>query len=145
MPGAADYSGELRVAGIGSPDSLVSSCGSHLNLVEDSDIRRWLAGSRRGPRANKGDVGKLLIVAGSRGKTGAACLAGAAAMRSGAGLVTVATAESSQYDVASHLIVECMTEPLAETASGTIADEASQTVLDLAIDRDVLAIGPGIG
>ena len=145
LPAASDYTGELRVANIGSPAALIASSGSQLNLVEETDIKRWLANSRRGPHANKGDVGKVLIVAGSRGKTGAACLAGAAALRAGAGLVTVATAESSQYVVASHLIVECMTEPLLETASGTIARDASEKVLELMLDRDVLAIGPGIG
>ena len=145
LPGASDYTGELRIANIGSPADLISQCGSQLNLVEEAEIRKWLAGSRRGPHVNKGDVGKVLIVAGSRGKTGAACLAGAAALRAGAGLVTVATAESSQYIVASHLMVECMTEPLSETALGAISGEASQKALDLAIDRDVLAIGPGIG
>jgi hydroxyethylthiazole kinase-like uncharacterized protein yjeF len=87
----------------------------------------------------------VLIVAGSRGKTGAACLAGSGAMRAGAGLVTVATAESSEPVVASRLIVECMTERLAETASGAVTREAAARALELASERDVVAIGPGLG
>jgi NAD(P)H-hydrate epimerase len=90
-------------------------------------------------------VGKVLIVAGSRGKTGAACLAGEAALRAGCGLVTIATAVSSQPIVASRTITECMTEPLDETRSGSVSREASDRVLELAAERDVLAIGPGLG
>lgn len=145
LPPAADLGGELVVAPIGSPDELINSSGSRLNLVERGDVMRWLAASRRSPHANKGDVGKVLVVAGSRGKTGAACLAGEAALRAGCGLVTIATAESSQPVVASRVIAECMTEALAETNSGSVAQGAADRVLELADQRDVLAIGPGLG
>ena len=145
LPPAADLCGEMVIASIGSPDELVNSSGSRLNLVEPGDVERWLAASRRSPHANKGDVGKVLVVAGSRGKTGAACLAGEAALRAGCGLVTIATAESSQPIVASRVISECMTEPLAETSAGSVAHEAADRVLELAAERDVLAIGPGLG
>jgi hydroxyethylthiazole kinase-like uncharacterized protein yjeF len=145
LPPAADLCGELVIAQIGSPEELVNSSGSRLNLVEPGDVERWLAASRRGRHANKGDVGKVLIVAGSRGKTGAACLAGEAALRAGCGLVTIATAESCQPIVASRVIPECMTEPLAETSAGSVAREATVRVLELAAERDVLAIGPGLG
>jgi len=145
LPPAADLCGELVIASIGSPEELVNSSGSRLNLVEPGDVERWLAASRRSPHANKGDVGKVLIVAGSRGKAGAACLAGEAALRAGCGLVTIATAESSQPIVASRVIAECMTEPLVETRAGSVAREAAARVLELAADRHILAIGPGLG
>lgn len=145
LPPAADYNGRLVIAPIGSPGHLVDSSGSRLNLIDRDMVRGWLELSRRGPHANKGDTGKVLVVAGSRGKTGAACLAGEAALRAGAGLVTVATPESSQPVVASQLIKECMTEPLAETASGMAAREAAERVIELAEARDVIAIGPGLG
>jgi hydroxyethylthiazole kinase-like uncharacterized protein yjeF len=145
VPPAADLCGELVIASIGSPEELINSSGSHLNLVDRSDAQRWLAASRRSPHANKGDVGKVLVVAGSRGKTGAACLAGEAALRAGCGLVTIATAESSQRVVASRAMAECMTEPLAETSAGSVAREAAERLLELAAERDVLAIGPGLG
>ena len=145
LPPASQYNGELVVAPIGSPDELINSSGSRLNLIERSDVEAWLAASRRSAQANKGDAGKVLVVAGSRGKTGAASLVGEAAMRAGAGLVTVATAESSQPVIASQIIAECMTEPLAETASGTIAQEALERAIELARERDVVAIGPGLG
>lgn len=145
LPPASDYCGELIIANIGSPQELVNSSGSSLNLVERGDVERWLIASRRSPHANKGAVGKVLIVAGSRGKTGAACLASEAALRAGCGLVTVATSESSQPTVAARAIPECMTEPLAETSAGSIAREAAERVLELASHCDVVAIGPGLG
>jgi ADP-dependent NAD(P)H-hydrate dehydratase / NAD(P)H-hydrate epimerase len=145
FPPASDQNGELVVSPIGSPDELVDSCGSRLTLIDRAIIAGWLRASRRGDHANKGDVGKVLIVAGSRGKTGAACLAGEAAMRAGCGLVTVATAASSQLVLASRLMVECMTEALSETSGGSISHEAAERALELADERDVLAIGPGLG
>ena len=142
---AADLCGELVVAPIGSPEELINSSGSRLNLIERQDVAAWLADSRRSPHANKGNVGKVLVVAGSRGKTGAACLAGEAALRAGCGLVTIATAESCLPIVASRTLAECMTEPLAETSAGSVGREASDRVLELSGERDVLAIGPGLG
>jgi len=145
LPPASDHCGELIIVSIGSPEELVNASGSRLNLIELSDAERWLSASRRSPHANKGDVGKVLIVAGSLGKTGAACLSGEAALRAGCGLVTIATTESCQSLVASRVIAECMTESLAESADGSIACEASKRVLELAAERDILAIGPGLG
>lgn len=145
LPPASDYGGALGIARIGSPDELVNSSGSRLTLVKREMIADWLARSRRSPHANKGSVGRVLIVAGSRGKTGAAALAGEAAMRAGAGLVTVASAESVQPVIASQVIPECMTEALAQTRAGTVAREAADRILDLARARDVMAVGPGLG
>jgi ADP-dependent NAD(P)H-hydrate dehydratase / NAD(P)H-hydrate epimerase len=145
FPPAADHCGELVIAPIGSPGELINASGSQLNLIERSDVERWLRASQRSAHANKGDVGKVLVVAGSRGKTGAACLVGEAALRAGCGLVTIATAESSQPIVASVAIPECMTEPLAETQAGSVAREAADRALELAGERDVVAIGPGLG
>ena len=145
FPPASDYNGELVIASIGSPDELVNASGSRLNLVDREMIKRWLETSRRSSFANKGDAGKALVVAGSRGKTGAACLVGEGAMRAGAGLVTIATADSAHQIIASQMILECMSEPLAETAKGSIAREAEERVLKLAAERDVVAMGPGLG
>ncbi|HKV38817.1 MAG TPA: NAD(P)H-hydrate dehydratase [Blastocatellia bacterium] len=145
LPPACHYGGELIVADIGSPTELIEENAAAMRLVEPRAVETWLRHSRRGPDANKGGVGKVLVVAGSRGKTGAACLAGDAAIRSGTGLVTVATAESSQPVVASRIFVECMTEALPETDSGAVALRASGRALALAAERDVAAIGPGLG
>jgi len=83
-------------------------------------------------------------VAGSLGKTGAAALGAMAAMRSGVGLVTVATAVSQQPIVAS-LVLEAMTEPLPETSARTLALKAREAIVELAGSRDAVAIGPGVG
>jgi NAD(P)H-hydrate epimerase len=95
----------------------------------------------RTPDSHKGDYGRVLVVAGSRGKTGAAHLAGIGALRSGAGLVTVATPASCQAVVAA-MAPEYMTEGLEETEEGLDPDAVEQ-VLELA--RDVVALGPGLG
>lgn len=145
LPPACESGGQLVVGHIGSPDELIDACGSQLSFVQQDDVAAWLASSRRGPQANKGDAGKVLVIAGSTGKTGAACLVGEAAMRAGAGLVTIATPESSQKVVAAHVISECMTEPLTESAHGAVSREAVERAMELAAARDVVAMGPGLG
>jgi NAD(P)H-hydrate epimerase len=97
--------------------------------------------SPRMPDSHKGDYGRVLVVAGSRGKTGAAHLAAVGALRSGAGLVTVATPVTCQAVVAT-MGPEYMTEGLNEVDEGLDPDVADR-VLELACD--VIALGPGLG
>jgi NAD(P)H-hydrate epimerase len=93
--------------------------------------------------AHKGDFGKVLIVAGSCGMTGAAYLAAKGALRAGAGLAVVATPESQQPILAGKLTC-AMTYPLPETPEQTISLKALRPILELAKKSDVIAIGPGI-
>lgn len=140
---AANLMGDLRVAGIGSPESLYEEDAAiDLALVTRESVARLFAPRARD--ANKGRFGHVLIVAGSRGKSGAAAMAGMAAMRAGAGLATVACPESAAGMVAARC-PELMTEPLPETASGTLSREAGGRICELAAARSVVAIGPGIG
>ena len=114
--------------------------GPRLELLTRDRIRPLI--SPRAADAHKGDFGRVLIVAGSRGKSGAAMLAARGAMRSGAGLVTVAAPASVMPIIAAHT-PEYMTEGLDETSTGTIDASAVDRVL--AIDADVIAVGPGLG
>ncbi len=142
LPPACDALGELRVAGIGIPAEAVAASGPSLFLLEDEDAAG--AFPLRMPGAHKGEFGHVLIVAGSIGKTGAAVLAAGGALRSGAGLVTIATPEPCLPLVAPAR-PEAMTEPLAATRAGGLAEGALERLLALAGERDAAVIGPGLG
>jgi hydroxyethylthiazole kinase-like uncharacterized protein yjeF len=144
LPPAANYNGKLIVADIGSPRELIEDAKTQLFVTEEADARRWLIQTRYVPESYKNTHGHVLVIAGSRGFTGAAALCGNAAMRSGAGLVTVATPVSAQPLVAAQVMPEVMTAALAETDRGAVSDEALGHVLRLAERANVIAIGPGL-
>jgi hypothetical protein len=100
--------------------------------------------TRYTPESYKNTHGHVLIAAGSRGYSGAAALAGNAAIRSGAGLVTIATPSSAQTSVASSAMPEVITTALAETDRGAVSDEAADHFLKLAEKATVVAVGPGL-
>jgi ADP-dependent NAD(P)H-hydrate dehydratase / NAD(P)H-hydrate epimerase len=135
--------GPTSVVPIGSPEGAIIS-GLQLNVTTVKDVAPLLA--PRAPDAHKGTYGHAIVVGGSYGKAGAAAMAGIAALRSGAGLVTVATARSTLPMVAG-FAPELMTEALAETDAGTISARAfEQRRLDgLVQDKQVIVIGPGLG
>lgn len=144
LPPAAGYNGELIVTDIGSPLEIIQEAKSNLFVTEAADARRWLIQTRYTRDSYKNTHGHVLVIAGSRGFTGAAALCGNAAMRSGAGLVTVTTPVSAQPLVAAQVMPEVMTAALAETDRGAVSDEAVEHVLRLAERADVIAIGPGL-
>jgi len=93
--------------------------------------------------AHKGTCGHVLVVAGSRGMSGAAFLAGKAALRAGAGLVTIACPES--VNAVLEVKTTCvMTHPLAETAAGTLSEGALEPLRALVADKQAVALGPGL-
>jgi NAD(P)H-hydrate epimerase len=141
LPPGEACAGDLVIADIGIPSSVIDGLdGPRLELVTPADVRRLIP--VRPSDAHKGDFGHVLVVAGSPGKSGAACLAGLAALRSGAGLVTVATPRSCLSAVAGGA-AEYMTLPLSESADGTVDADALVQVLDFPCD--VIAVGPGLG
>lgn len=141
---ACDLGGELIVADIGSPPSLIDATQPWLFVIDAEDARRWLVSTRYTRESYKNTHGHVLIAAGSRGYSGAAALCGNAAMRSGAGLVTIATPVSAQVSVAGGAVPEVITTPLAETDRGAVSDDAAAHFLRLAENTTVVAIGPGL-
>ncbi len=144
LPPAAYLNGKLIVANIGSPTSLVDAANSDLFVSEENEVREWLISTRYTPDSFKNTHGHALVIAGSRGYTGAAVLCGDAAMRSGAGLVTIATPASAQTSVAAAVMPEVMTTALAETDRGAVSDQAIDHVMQLQSRATVIAIGPGL-
>ncbi len=144
LPPASHFNGELMIADIGSPSALIESREARLFLIQESDAREWLIATRYQPDSYKNTHGQVLLIAGSRGYTGAAALCGNAAMRSGAGLVTIATPASAQSSVVAAAMPEVMTTALAETDRGAVSDEAIDHVKRLASKATVVAIGPGL-
>ena len=108
-------------------------------LLEPADGPRWLPPRRSD--TNKGTYGHLLVVAGSRGKSGAAALAGLAALRSGVGLCTVATPADALSDVQGHA-PELM--GVALPAAAVLGPTHLDVLLAAAEGKDALVIGPGI-
>jgi ADP-dependent NAD(P)H-hydrate dehydratase / NAD(P)H-hydrate epimerase len=145
FPPACEHVGAWVVKQIGTPrEALESDPSLQLNLTTAEDLA-WLGEPRR-PDAHKGNFGHVLVIAGSLGKTGAAAMTARAALRAGAGLVTVATPKSALPIVAG-LGLEFMTEPLAETDAGTVSRQAldSGQVDRLLEGKSLVALGPGIG
>jgi len=144
-PKPAHVFGELTAGPIA-----VSELGVQPVLVPNSTGLGVITGQEVGitfpprlPDAHKGQFGHVLVIAGSLGKAGAAGLAGMAALRTGAGLVTVACPKSIQGTVAS-FAPEMMTEGLKETEDGTIAMETSEQLESLMVGKDVIVLGPGL-
>jgi NAD(P)H-hydrate epimerase len=139
-PGAA-LCGEVVVAEIGIPASVSGEVGAVGRLMDAGTVRevyppRW-------EDTHKGSYGHLLVCAGSTGKLGAGLLASRAALRAGAGLVTMALPASAchQADV---VMPEVMTEPLPETQSGSLSDDGLTALEKLIRERTALALGPGL-
>ncbi len=141
LPPGDRYVGELIVVDIGIPLEVIKKVkGTRLELLTRKELQLIIP-----PRpfdAHKGNFGHVLLVAGSIGKTGAAHLAGLGALRSGAGLVTIATSHSCVSTVAT-AAPEYMTLPLPESRDGQVHHDAVSQLLDFPCN--VIAIGPGLG
>jgi len=141
FPPNCERLGELTVASIGTADSVLESLeGPKLALVEASDVGALF--TPREKSTHKGSYGHVLVIGGSGPKPGAALMAGTAALRAGAGLVTVATAASAAPAIVSDR-PELMTVPSDELEDGSMGASAFNTTwLD---GKTVVAIGPGLG
>ena len=141
-PGA-EYTGKLFIENIGFPAKLLTSNNLNVSVLTKQEASHVLP--ERQMYSHKGDYGHVLIIAGSRGKTGAAYMAAKACLRSGAGLVTIGVPESLA-DIFQTRVTEEMTLSLPDRGDGTLAEKASDVILDFLNKKaDVIAIGPGIG
>jgi hydroxyethylthiazole kinase-like uncharacterized protein yjeF len=139
-PGAR-YAGALRVADIGVPAEAVDREKITVTLLDRGYA--WGLIPRRGPDSHKGDFGHLMVVAGSPGKAGAAVMSARSSLRSGVGLVSVATPNGLVPIVQSH-IAEAMCIPSAESIEGTLGLGSEEELLKAAVGMSACAIGPGL-
>ncbi len=139
---ACELVGTLGVVDIGIPAQEIAACGSALELVTPEECAEALP--VREPDTHKGSYGHVLILAGAPGMSGAAALAARAALRGGAGLVTV-SAPSTIADIVAGMVPEALVRRAAASSDGGLGRAAKTEIHELAGRADVLAVGPGIG
>lgn len=137
-----EYCGDIELADISMPVKLVEEYQSDKYRLTDEIVRELLP--LRKANAHKGDAGRVVICAGSPGYTGAAALASDAAVKAGAGLVSLYTPLSSR-DVLAIKLTEVMVHGLLERMPGILGGGAASDVASSTEAADVLAIGPGLG
>ncbi|MFO7153050.1 MAG: NAD(P)H-hydrate dehydratase [Bacillota bacterium] len=139
-PGAA-YAGRVVVVDIGIPRRVFDEFEAEALLLMPELVESWVRPPA--PDAHKGDMGRVFILAGSRGMTGAAALSGLGAARCGAGLVTLGVPESLN-DILEVKVTEVMTLPLPDTGEGTLSEKALEPALEFARRCDAVVLGPGL-
>jgi len=140
----ADCLGELSIVPIGTPDELLlglEASGTAPRLLTEEMLSRLSV--PRPESSYKGSYGHVAVIAGSRGKSGAAVLGSRAALKSGAGLVTAFLPEGIQDRVAGR-VPEIMTEGFPETGTGSFSRGAADSIALLAEGRDAVGLGPGL-
>ena len=140
FPGAS-YAGKVTVEDIGIPSYILKNNKIKTNMVTKEIVKPLLP--FRATYSHKGSFGKVLILAGSVGMTGAAYLASEAAMRSGTGIVVLGIPRSLN-PVMEVKLTEVITLPLAETEEQSLGEDAEEIVLKSMRNYSVLGIGPGI-
>jgi ADP-dependent NAD(P)H-hydrate dehydratase / NAD(P)H-hydrate epimerase len=140
-PPASEAAGKTILVPIGSPHALFDNPEYKMNLIDEVQVRKALP--RRAPESHKGTFGHVYVVAGSGGKSGAAMMTGLAALRSGAGLVTLWLPKSLQHSVVGRY-PELMTEFLPETEEATPDRAGAGRVLAQLENAQALVLGPGM-
>ena len=138
-----DYCGQLFVADIGFPPKAIDEENIILNVLMEDEAADMLP--RRAPDSHKGDFGKLFVLAGSVGFTGAAALTAESGLRSGVGL-TILGCPSSLNDIFEIKMTEVITRPLPEVRNKRcFALRGLGEVREMVKWADAIAVGPGIG
>lgn len=138
---AANYTGEINVAPISIPQSVIDNQNININVTDSEFVRRII--KKRSNNSHKSDYGKLLIIAGSEGMSGAAYLSAQSALKSGAGLVTVACPKCINPTLEAKT-TEVMTMPVDDD-NGCISHNGIEKILKKVSDADAVLIGPGLG
>lgn len=138
---AADFVGKVTVADISIPDYIINERGIGVNVIDDEFVRDNFP--KRENHSQKGDYGKVLVIAGSTGMTGAAYLSSQSAVLSGSGLVTLAI-PSLLNNAMEAKTTEVMTVPMPDI-NGHISQRAIEQILDRVDRADAVLIGPGMG
>ena len=134
--------GSICVVQIGMPAKLLDEYPSHTYRTTAEIMQKLLP--VREANAHKGDAGRVVVCAGSPGYVGAAALCSNAAVKAGAGLVSLLTPLSSR-EVLAVKLTEVMVHGLLERMPGVLGGAAANDVVKRAGEADVLAIGPGLG
>ncbi len=140
FPGV-EFVGRLTRVDIGIPNRVTDRVRALYHIIEPDHFTSLLRVPKRD--IHKGDRGHLLILAGSRGKTGAAALTALGALRAGAGLVTLGIPESLNT-ILEVKLTEAMTVPLPETEEGSLSPAGKKEIFKLMKGKTAIAIGPGL-
>lgn len=140
-PGS-DYTGEMIVKNIGIPQEAIISLNPPIQMITIDWVKSILP--KRRADTHKGDYGRVYIVAGSTGMTGAAMLTCEAVLRSGAGLVKVAIPQSLN-NIMEVRLTEAITVPLPELKKGVVGISDIEKIIKTMSQSDAVAIGPGSG
>jgi hydroxyethylthiazole kinase-like uncharacterized protein yjeF len=133
---ASSFGGELIVARIGSPPELIDESPSQLFLAESQDAINWLGRTSFVDSSYKNKRGHALLIAGSENYSGAAVLAGNAAMRSGIGLVTLAAPKVSKAEIASRLLPDVILKTLETDKANELTEGANAIAVGCGLDAN---------
>lgn len=139
-PGAA-LAGDLRVVDIGIPPAVVAGAGVQVFLLEGNDFEGMIP--QRPADSHKGMFGHVAVLAGSTGMVGAACMTARAALRAGAGLVTLG-APAALFPLPGAAGPEVMTAPLPDAGQGGLGRQSLEAARALIRRASVVALGPGL-
>ncbi|HUL44137.1 MAG TPA: NAD(P)H-hydrate dehydratase [Bacteroidota bacterium] len=135
------YAGRVEAVNMGIPAAIFPPVSRTAFLVDRGQVRRNIPA--RPLSAHKHSVGKIVVIAGSNGLTGAAAMTSQSAMRSGAGSVILCT-PASVYPILARKLTEVMVEPYSETPQGTLALGSYQDLLKRISWADIVVLGPGL-
>ncbi|MBP9665238.1 MAG: NAD(P)H-hydrate dehydratase, partial [Pyrinomonadaceae bacterium] len=133
---ASGFNGQLILANIGSPQTLIDEQFSDLFVTERGDVEHWLQRSEFSSDSFKNKRGHAMIVAGSSDYSGAAVLAGNAAMRSGVGLVSLACPAKAKAEIASRLLPEVILSTVESDGLGGHLAKADAVAVGCGLDAD---------